>query len=124
MDWTQVVTHPLGLVAFVLALIFGVVGAKWKSHNRPWLLPAAIGVAVIAMLGGLFLAYMQIRHTSKTEIGERKVGPTLSEPKRQSSQDTKPPVSVRQETHGEGSPAVQGVTGNVTIQQGLEKDKK
>lgn len=107
MKWTDVVTHPLGLVAFALALIFGVAGVKLAARNRPWFLPSAIALAALVMVGGLFLAYQDT---------QSKVKPAAIVPQEK--------TVVQQETKGSNSPAIQGVKGNVTIIQnkgGAEK---
>ena len=59
MDWTKVVTQPLGLGGFALALVFAVVGRGAKSDKTPWLKPAAFAMASLALLGGLTLAFQQ-----------------------------------------------------------------
>lgn len=124
MQWTGVLVHPLGLVGIALALVFGVLGLKFKGRERPWFLPAAMILAGMVMVGGLYLAYTQIQQTIIAESEGKKVGSSTAVPKGESSNGKVPPVEVHQETHGPGSPAVQGVTGNVTIQQGQEKEKK
>jgi hypothetical protein len=99
MNWSEVVTHPLGLVAYALALVFGVVGVRIAARNKPWFFPAAVAMAALVVVGGLFLAYQDIK--------SKAISATL-----------KPPVvtkEVKQETYGADSPAVQGVDGNVTI---------
>jgi hypothetical protein len=107
MEWTKVVTDPLGLAAFALALVFGAIGVKLEARNRPWFLPAAIILATFVMAGGLFLAYQKV---------QSKVKPAVTAP-----QDE---PMVKQETYGPDSPAIQGVGGNVTIitnKSGTEK---
>jgi len=101
MTWTEVVTHPLGLAAFALALVFGVAGVKLAARNRPWFLPAAIILAVLVIVGGLFLSYQEVQLKAKPA--------TTAAPQEK-------PV-VKQETHGPDSPAIQGVGGDVTINQ-------
>ncbi|WP_093883879.1 hypothetical protein [Syntrophus gentianae] len=99
MNWSEVITHPLGLVAYVLALVFGVVGAKLGARNKPWFLPVAIAISALVILAGIYLAYQNVK------LKTISVTP-------------KPPVEhkeVIQETHGVQSPAVHGTDGNVTI---------
>lgn len=59
MDWTKVVTQPLGLGGFALALVFALVGRGAKSDKTPWLKPAAFAMAGVALVGGLTLAFQQ-----------------------------------------------------------------
>jgi hypothetical protein len=56
MDWTKVLTHPIGLVAYALALVFALLSRKHKGLP-PWWPTAAIAVAVMCIFGGLALAY-------------------------------------------------------------------
>jgi hypothetical protein len=98
MKWTEIVTHPLGLVAFALALVFGVAGVKLAARNRLWFLPVAISLAALVIVGGLFLAYQDL---------QSKATPVAAVPQEK--------TAVKQETHGPNSPAIQGVGGDVTI---------
>ena len=96
MDWTGVVAHPLGLVAFVVALTFAAAGvhvsgylsARGRRPRRPWVLVVALSVGIAVVAGGLYLAREQV------------VRP-----------------SVTQTTSGDMSPAIQGVEGNVELNQ-------
>jgi hypothetical protein len=108
MNWTEVVTHPLGLAAFALALVLGMAG-RMATRKRIWFLPTAITLAALVIAGGLFLAYKDIQFKEKNAA-------TAAPPARL-------PL-VNQETHGPNSPAVQEVSGNVNIiqnQGGKEK---
>jgi hypothetical protein len=102
-DWTAVLTHPLGLAGFALSLVFGYLARVKRTDERRWLSHAAVVSAVAALTGGLFLAYVQ---TSKpaSELVRPGTGPV----QQQTNQ-------VQQSTTGPGSPAVQGVQGDVTI---------
>lgn len=97
MDFIKVVTQPLGLTGFALSLVFGVLSRK-RGMPR-WWPGAAIGMAVAALLGGLFLAYSQ----SQPQPAPKPV----------------PPVSNgnRAETKGNCSPALAGVNvgGNLNL---------
>jgi len=112
-EWTKVVTHPLGLAGFVLFLIFGYLARAKRSDERRWLSPVAFSFAAIALVGGLVLAYVQV---------PKPAAPSL--------QTSKPPAptqqqsnQVQQTTSGQGSPAVQGVQGDVTITVDQSNDK-
>jgi len=105
-DWTKVVTNPLGLAGFVLFLVFGYLAKAKRNDERRWLSPAAIVLAFVALLGGLFIAYKQV--------------PRPSPPAIQTMQPQPPGVqqsngNVQQSSSGPDSPNVQGVQGNVTI---------
>ena len=121
MDWIKVITHPLGFAAYALFLFFGVAGAKLKDRQRPWFLPAAWFLAAIALIGGLCLAYHQV--ATREEASQRKTRAVSTQPPKQPSKTQSTPAgipgrpvstTVHQETHGPGSPAVQGAR-DVTI---------
>ena len=58
-DWTKVVTEPLGLAAFAIALIFA--SRRRGAHTPRWWPPTAIGLAIVCVVGGLLLFYARIR---------------------------------------------------------------
>lgn len=59
-DWTKVVTDPLGLGGFALFLFFAYIGHRRKSGQQDsWTGLASYSLAVIALLGGLILAYQK-----------------------------------------------------------------
>src|SRR5205809_340171 len=107
-DWTRVLTHPLGLVGYVLFLLFGLVAGLKRRDERRWILPAALVAAGVALLGGLDLAFRDVDHKAHEAV--------IAQPATTSS-----PASKQQNTHvsqtssGAGSPNVQGVQGDVTI---------
>ncbi len=107
-EWAKVVTHPLGLAGFALFLVFAYLARAKRSDERRWISPIAVAAAVVALVAGLTLSYIQALHRQLTPPPAVQAG--------------KPPVSgqqqtnqVQQTTTGPGSPAVQGVQGNVTI---------
>jgi hypothetical protein len=100
-EWTKVVTHPLGLVGFVLFLVFGLLARLKRVNERRWLFPAMIAMSAGALLGGLGLAYVQLRGSSSTAAAAPIPAPKA--------------VKVSQKSSGAGSPNVQDVKGNVTI---------
>jgi hypothetical protein len=60
---SAVITHPIALCAYVLFLVFGLLAKRWSasSHRRDdralfWL---AAGLGVLALAGGLTLAWRQ-----------------------------------------------------------------
>ena len=105
-DWTKVVTHPLGLAGFALFLVFGYLARAKQNAERRWLSPAALALAVIALAGGLLIAYKQIPKPSPQPIQTIQIQPPA---KQQTS------GNVQQTSTGEGSPNLQGVQGDVTI---------
>ena len=100
-DWTKVVTEPLGLAGFALFLVFGVLSRLKAKEERRWLGPLASAMAVLALTGGLVLAYLKTGAIPQ------------SAPKTQPAQAQT--NTVQQTTTGKGSPIVQGVQGDVTI---------
>ena len=58
MDWTKVVTDPLGLAGFALSLAFGVLSTR--PGTPPWWPKAAAGLALVCIVGGLCLAYQKV----------------------------------------------------------------
>lgn len=102
-EWTKVVTQPLGLAGLALFLVFGYLARATKNDARRWLSPAAVGLALIALVGGLLIAYKQVPQPAPQ--------PTSTV---QTTQPTKQ-SSVTQQSTGPGSPNVQGVQGDVTI---------
>lgn len=103
--WQAVVTHPLGLAGYALFLLFVLVARRTSSKQHRWITPLFGVMAVVALVGGLGLAYL--------------VGP-------QQPQVQEPPSVSIQKTHGDQSPVVKDVKGNVEIratQQG-ETGKK
>ena len=126
MDWTSVVSHPLGVVAFTLALVFGVAGVKLQGRQRPWFLPTALVLAAFTLLGCLYLAHRQIL-AEKVPIKNFPTAASeqtsLTPAKLKGQTPNTAPTMSHQETHGSGSPAVQGVHGDVkiTVDQGGNK---
>ena len=106
-QWTEVVTHPLGLAGFALFLVFVLLARTKKRAERRWVVPVAIGMAVIALVGGLGLAYWQSREPKTADLPQTTPSAGQAAPQGGSS--------VQQETHGDASPAVADVEGDVTI---------
>jgi hypothetical protein len=94
-----------------------------KRAERRWIVPVAIAMAVIALVGGLGLAYWQSRESETADLPQ--ATPSADETTPQGG------PSVQQETHGDASPAVADVEGDVTIsiseteeQERSESEKK
>jgi hypothetical protein len=123
--WTEVVTHPLGLAGFSLFIVFALLARMGPSRRSPWLAPAAVTMAFIALLGGIGLAFRQISHSpvsanlapaatrpAKSSSPE----PTGSEAAKTETRSVAPDAPrIEQRTSGGQSPAVADVQGNVTI---------
>jgi len=103
-EWIKVIGDPLGLTGFVLFLVFGLLAKVKRRDERRWLFPAVLVMALIALFGGLSLAYLRTRPSTSP--------PTLPQSTSASQQQTN---QVQQTSSGEGSPNVQGVEGGVTI---------
>jgi len=101
-DWTKVVTEPLGLAGFALFLVFGALSRFKAKSERRLLASVASGMAVLALIGGLVLAYFKTASAPQ---------PALKAPAAQAE----PNATLQQTTTGKGSPIVQGVQGDVTI---------
>jgi hypothetical protein len=101
--WTQVITHPLGLAGFALFLVFGYLAKVKRNDERRWISRAAVAAAVVGLAGGLIIAYAQILKPTIPSV--RSAAPPVQQQTNQ----------VQQSTTGPGSPAVQGVQGDVTI---------
>lgn len=102
-DWTKVVTNPLGLAGFALFLVFSVLARVKRQDERRWLSPLAMTAAFVALLGGLAIAYVHV------PMPPTRSAETSKAPSQQQTDE------VKQSTRGAGSPAVQGVHGDVTI---------
>jgi hypothetical protein len=105
-DWAKVLTEPLGLAGFALFLVFGALSRIKKDKERRWLGPLAMGMAVLALTGGLTLAYLKSQPQATPQ--------STPAPAPQPAPKTQTNM-VEQTTTGPGSPAVQGVQGDVTI---------
>ena len=73
-DWTKVVTEPLGLAAFAIALIFA--SRRRGAHTPRWWPPTAIGLAVVCVVGGLLLFYARIQLGPNNVAAEQKASAT------------------------------------------------
>jgi negative regulator of sigma E activity len=102
-DWTKVIVTPYGLAGFALFLVFLFVARVKRRDERRWVVPTFIGMAIIALIGGLSLGYVRERNAS---IAENKTGQTTQQ--QQNNQ-------VQQTSSGASSPNVQGVQGPVNI---------
>ncbi len=63
-DWTKVVVQPLGLAGFALFLVFGLIARIKRNDDRRWLSKIAAAMAGVALVGGLALAYVNVRNSA------------------------------------------------------------
>lgn len=121
-SWTQVVTDPLGLVGFVLFLVFGFLAKVGLSRDQRWLAMAAVAMAFVVLVGGLALSWMKTRPavSPPPSMSASTPPPTQAAP----AAPTAPASTSTQTTHGAQSPAVQGVQGDVTIKIDGDKSKE
>jgi hypothetical protein len=70
-SWIKVVTHPLGLTGFALFLVFSFLGRNRQREKPNWLTPSAFAMALIALIGGLSLAYQQNTRPTATSSGQQ-----------------------------------------------------
>jgi hypothetical protein len=105
MDWTKVITDPLGVTGFALALVFGVAGrilARKRRKSDQWIVPAAYLLAVVCVGGGFFLAYKRGSVTTESRP------PAVSVPA--------PSMRIDKiEQKADNGAAVAGVQGDVTV---------
>lgn len=97
MNVPKIVTHPLGLTGYALALVFGLIATVGPSENWPWLPAAAVALALLCIVGGLILASRQASN---------------KKPYKSSPGET---PAVKQESVGDQSPNVANSKGPVNI---------
>ncbi len=105
-EWAKVVTSPLGLAGFALFLLFGLLGRTKRQEDQRRLRRIAIFAALTCLVGGFVLSYIQVTHVPAPSTREQ------APPQSSQGQENK---DVQQNTTGPGSPAIQGVQGNVTV---------
>ena len=106
-EWAKVVTQPLGLIGFVLFLVFGYLAKTKRLDERRWVSPVAFSFAAIALIGGFALAYVETSKSLARTI--QSISPPS--PIQQTSQANQ----VKQNSTGAGSPNVQDIKGDVVI---------
>jgi hypothetical protein len=116
-EWTKVITHPLGLAGFAL-FAFLIFFTRRQASTQPiWVRASFIGMAFIALLGGLWLAHLNTTSppTAEQRSGQQKPLPEPETPTQTSQQKSSSENRVDQKTTGAGSPAVANTGGDVTI---------
>ena len=108
MDWTSVVTQPLGWAGLALALLFGLAA---RRSNTVLITSACIFLAAFAIVGGWLLAYRSVTPVS----GSQQVG-QLGNAATEIPSAQKPPASIAVSASGNCPQAVGGntVSGNIT----------
>jgi hypothetical protein len=106
MDWTKVVTEPLGLIGFALSLIFGVLGVR--KGMASWWPIAAMMLAAVSIAGGLFFAFKKVDgDTARLEAAKTVAAPT-------------PAAGDQPKTSGPCSPVYSGVTVTGNMEQNFD----
>jgi hypothetical protein len=111
MDWMKVITDPLGIAGFALALVFGVASrlvAQKRRKNTQWIVLAAYALAATCVVGGLTLAY----HRESLTVPVK--SPITDSPKHSMSID-----KIDQKV--DNGAAVAGVQGDVTVNETSDK---
>ena len=106
MDWVKVVTDPLGLAAFALAVVIylAVRMAGKRSSNGRLVAVTALALAGACVVGGLTVAYR--RQVSTSQAAAKRGGAAAATV-----------VVDRVEQHVGNGAAVAGVQGNVSVTQ-------
>jgi len=114
-EWTKVVTHPFGLAAFALFLVFLLVSRTTNATDKPWLNMMFILMAFVALVGGIGLAYWQTSTPAPLPGGIAQ--PSQAPPDLRAPPETQESLtpSIQQSTKGPHSPAIADVKGDVTI---------
>jgi hypothetical protein len=113
-DWTKVVTDPVGLAGFALFLVHALVktfAPKTRRDKNHWLLPAAFALSALCMFAGFGLACW--REFKRSEVKSQSA-PTPKKTLRIGKVDQKVNSGA----------AVAGVQGNVTVTPPLPPSKK
>jgi len=103
--WVKVITDPLGLAGFALFLLFGLIARLTRNRERQWISRVAVATAVLTLVGCFAVEFLGTAKSTDVPKDKAAAGST---PQKQSNE-------VHQSTSGPGSPAVQGVQGDVAI---------
>ena len=113
------ITHPIALCAYVLALVFGLLAKKWNSSGRDvldrQLFRLAVFVSVTALTGGLILAWHQTERTSASVTEPAIKSAALDRP---NPGGTTAPVGPQSTTGTNSSNVQNNGSGSVTVQYG------
>lgn len=97
-EWSKVLIHPLGLIGFVLFLLFGLLGRAKRNAERRWILPVALAAAAVALLGGIGLAYWEVTNQNRAPVASSPSSASPSQQVNKANQAT---------TSGNNSPIVE-----------------
>lgn len=102
-SWQSVVAHPLGLAAYSISCVFGLVARFGPTGQYPWLAPSAVTMACVALGVALLITLRQnSRKTHKSQTSRSSLSNGASSP-------------VVQKTRGIQSPAIANVKGSISI---------
>ena len=102
--WIKVVTNPLGLAAFALSIVLSVLAGKNRARKPAWMIGVIFAMACAALVGGLFLAYLQVQKAAQPT----KAGPSPATVNQQHIDQ------INQQSSGSGAVNAAGVQGSVT----------
>ena len=121
-DWTKVITEPLGIVGFTMALVFGIVSrvvAQKSRKNGQWIVAASYVLAAVCVLGGLVLAYN--RQSTTVMINPNSGG--LTQDRRTNGQAASSLRVDKIDQNVHNGTAVAGVQGDVTVNATAPKEE-
>lgn len=108
-DWLSIASEPSELVCWGISALFSLTaGAMKRQKSKPWAVRTMIGVAGLSIVAGIGLLLWKVEKSPR--LPTQQVNGV-----------------IQQQTSGPGSPNVQGVQGDVTIevdQSGVTKEKK
>jgi hypothetical protein len=116
-EWIKVVVQPLGLTGYALFLLFGFLTRTKRRKERRWILGITLIAASITLMGGMALAWRDLRQPDHS-ISVSPVSTPASQQRLQKQNDRP------QSTTGSNSPNVQGVQGDVNFSYGGESQKQ
>jgi len=110
MDWTKVITEPMGLIGFALSLVFGVLSAR--KGMASWWPIAAMMLAAVSIAGGLLLAFKKIEgDTARLEAARAEAARTVAAPT---------PPAAQPNTSGPCSPVYSDVIVGGNMEQNFD----
>ena len=88
--WIAVVTNPLGIVGFVLFLVFTFVGKSRRPFDRN----VFLGLAAVALIAGLTIAYRQAPESAQPGLKPVVVQPAENPQPAAQTKPTAPEVNI------------------------------
>jgi hypothetical protein len=114
---TSLITHPISLCAYILSLAFGLVAKK--KDNRFFYLAASL--SVVALVGGLFLAWQQTNKIPNPSIPRAPEKMSAATPSVENKKDPSVEPTSNQTSLGNQSPNISGTKGDVNVTFGNPK---